>query len=98
MAATGKRHVADGFRTVKVKVGDLENPQLDVRRVAAVREAIGPDIAIKVDVNQGWRSPGTAIQTIRAIAESRPAYIEQPIVWWISKAWPRYVARPEPSS
>jgi L-alanine-DL-glutamate epimerase-like enolase superfamily enzyme len=33
-------------------------------------------------VNQGWRSPGTAIQAIRAIARSQPAYIEQPVLWW----------------
>src|SRR5215211_2745161 len=29
MAAAGRRHVADGFRTLKVKVGDPGNPQLD---------------------------------------------------------------------
>src|SRR5918993_1682204 len=61
MAAAAKRHVADGFRTVKVKVGDFANPLLDASRVAAVRRAIGPEVAIKVDVNQGWRNPGTAI-------------------------------------
>jgi L-alanine-DL-glutamate epimerase-like enolase superfamily enzyme len=82
MAAAAKRHVADGFRTVKVKVGDAANPQLDAQRVAAVREAIGPEVVIKVDVNQGWRSPGTAIQAVRAIAPSRPAYVEQPVLWW----------------
>ena len=82
MAAAAQRHVADGFRTVKVKVGDAADPQLDARRVAAVREAIGPQIAIKIDVNQGWRSPGTAIQAIRAISPSQPAYIEQPVLWW----------------
>jgi L-alanine-DL-glutamate epimerase-like enolase superfamily enzyme len=82
MAATAVQHVAAGFRTVKAKVGDAENPQLDVRRVAAIREAVGPEIAIKVDVNQGWRSPGVAIAAIRAMAPSAPAYIEQPVLWW----------------
>jgi L-Ala-D/L-Glu epimerase len=82
MAAAGMRHVADGFHTVKVKVGDPANPLLDASRVAAVREAVGPEIAIKVDVNQGWRSPGTAIAAIRAIAPSLPAYVEQPVLWW----------------
>ena len=82
MAAAARRHVGDGFRTVKVKVGDASDPRLDVQRVMAVRDAIGPDIAIKVDVNQGWRSPGTAIQMIRAIEPSHPAYIEQPVLWW----------------
>jgi L-alanine-DL-glutamate epimerase-like enolase superfamily enzyme len=82
MAAAAKRHVADGFRTVKVKVGDAANPLLDASRVAAVRQAVGPEIAIKVDVNQGWHSPGTAIAVIRAMAPSLPAYIEQPVRWW----------------
>lgn len=82
MAAAAERHVAAGFRTVKVKVGDPDNPMLDVRRVAAVREAVGPDIGVKVDVNQGWKTPGTAIAAIRAMLASRPAYIEQPVVWW----------------
>jgi L-alanine-DL-glutamate epimerase-like enolase superfamily enzyme len=82
MAAAAKRHVADGFRTVKVKVGNAANPLLDASRVAAVRQAVGPEIAIKVDVNQGWRSPGTAIAAIRAMAPSLPAFIEQPVLWW----------------
>jgi L-alanine-DL-glutamate epimerase-like enolase superfamily enzyme len=50
--------------------------------VAAVREAVGPEIGIKVDVNQGWRSPGVAIGAIRAMAPLLPAYIEQPVLWW----------------
>ncbi len=82
MAAAAMRHLAAGFRTVKVKVGDAANPALDARRVAAVREAVGPEIGIKVDVNQGWRSPGVAIGAIRAMAPSLPAYIEQPVLWW----------------
>jgi L-alanine-DL-glutamate epimerase-like enolase superfamily enzyme len=82
MAAAAQRHVADGFHTVKAKVGDAANPLRDASRVAAVREAVGPEVAIKVDVNQGWRSPGTAIAAIRAMAPSLPAYIEQPVRWW----------------
>lgn len=82
MATAATRHVAAGFHTVKVKVGDAQNPMLDVRRVAAVREAVGPEIGIKVDVNQGWRSPGAAIGAIRAMSPLNPAYIEQPVLWW----------------
>lgn len=82
MAETAARHVAAGFHTVKAKVGDASNPILDVRRIAAVRDAVGPDIGIKVDVNQGWRAPGVAIGAIRAMAPYLPAYIEQPVLWW----------------
>jgi L-Ala-D/L-Glu epimerase len=79
MAADARQHVRDGFETVKLKVGDAANWRLDVARVAAVREAIGPEIGIKIDVNQGWKTPGIAIPAIRAILASNPDYIEQPV-------------------
>ena len=82
MAAAAERHVAAGFKTVKVKVGDAAKPRLDVARLAAVREAVGPEIGIKVDVNQGWRTPGVAIVAIRAMASLQPNYVEQPVLWW----------------
>lgn len=82
MAATAARHAAAGFHTVKLKVGDAANPMLDVRRVAAVREAVGPAVSLKVDVNQGWRTPGVAIAAIRAMTASNPRYIEQPVAAW----------------
>lgn len=82
MAEAATRHVAAGFGTVKLKVGDATDPMLDVRRVAAVREAIGPGVSIKVDVNQGWRTPGVAIAAIRAMEPSRPRYLEQPVAAW----------------
>ena len=79
MAGDARRHVAAGFRTVKLKVGQADNVALDVARVAAVRAAIGSDIAIKIDVNQGWRTPGTAIRAIRQLVPYDPVYIEQPV-------------------
>ena len=82
MAEAAARHAAAGFTAVKAKVGAEARPMLDVARVAAVRAAIGPDVTLKVDVNQGWRTPGTAIAAIRAMAESRPAYVEQPGAAW----------------
>lgn len=82
MAAAAVRHVEAGFETVKLKVGDSRNPQLDVDRIAAVRAALGPRIGIKVDVNQGWRTAGVAIAAIRASLASRPDYVEQPVAQW----------------
>ena len=66
MAAAAVRHVEAGFRTVKLKVGDARQPARDAARIGAVRAAVGPAIGIKVDVNQGWRTPGIAIAAIRA--------------------------------
>jgi L-alanine-DL-glutamate epimerase-like enolase superfamily enzyme len=47
-----------------------------------VREAVGPDIGIKVDVNQGWRTAGVASAAVRGCQSSQPAYIEQPVAAW----------------
>jgi L-alanine-DL-glutamate epimerase-like enolase superfamily enzyme len=81
MAADARRHVTDGFRTIKLKVGEKDRCLLDVERVATVRAAVGPDIGIKIDVNQGWQTADVAIEAIRRIAESNPTYIEQPVDW-----------------
>ena len=43
--------VAKGFRTMKVKVGI--DPEGDIARVRAVRQAIGPDVRLGVDANGG---------------------------------------------
>jgi L-alanine-DL-glutamate epimerase-like enolase superfamily enzyme len=36
-------------------------------------------VAIKIDANQGWRTPGTAIRAIRQLVPYDPVYVEQPI-------------------
>ena len=78
MAEDARRHVAAGFATVKLKVGQADDVALDVARVAAVRAAVGPGVAIKIDANQGWRTPGTAIRAIRQLVPLDPVYVEQP--------------------
>ncbi len=82
MARDAAQHVADGFKTVKVKVGEGANWRLDAARIAAVREAIGPEIGLKIDVNQGWKTAGVAITAIRASLSNAPDYVEQPVAWW----------------
>jgi L-alanine-DL-glutamate epimerase-like enolase superfamily enzyme len=68
--------VAQGFRTMKVKVG--VEPEEDVARVRAVRAAVGPDIRLGVDANGGW-SPRVAVQTIRRLYEYNIYFAEQPV-------------------
>ena len=79
MAVDAARHVAAGFSTVKLKIGTARDIRGDVRRVAAVREAVGSDVGIKIDVNGGWRTAGTAVRAARGIAPYEPEYIEQPV-------------------
>lgn len=44
--------VNQGYRTIKIKLG--LNPIEDIERVRAIRQAIGTDITLLVDANQGW--------------------------------------------
>ena len=53
MIARMRRVLAEGFAGVKMKIGSPD-PVADLRRVAAVREAIGPDVPLMVDVNTHW--------------------------------------------
>ncbi|MFJ3958490.1 mandelate racemase/muconate lactonizing enzyme family protein [Arthrobacter sp. NPDC090010] len=68
---------SEGFRHLKMKLGGRDG--LDVERVRAVRAAIGHDLAIRVDANQGWRDPATAISMIRALEPFGIDWVEQPI-------------------
>jgi muconate cycloisomerase len=70
-----KERVASGFTTIKVKVGT--DPAADIERVRAVRETIGPDLALTVDANCGW-SVESAIHCVRELADCRIALVEQP--------------------
>lgn len=80
MAADAARHVANGFATVKLKVGQYDDVEKDIERVRQARAAIGPEIGIKIDVNQGWRDAETAIPVMTALQEFAPDYIEQPVL------------------
>ncbi len=86
---------ADGFGQVKLKVGaDLADDQ---RRCAIAREVVGDDIAIALDANQVWDVP-EAISWIRALADIRPAWIEEPTSPGdiLGTAWIRREVHPVP--
>lgn len=78
MAKEAVDKIAEGYRSFKLKVGAkmLE----DVKRIKAVREAVGHEIAIRVDVNQGWQNSATALQALALLADCHLDWIEQPIV------------------
>ena len=54
--------VAEGYTALKLKVGN--DPALDIRRVQAIRDAVGPNVKIRLDANQGWNAK-EAVRTIR---------------------------------
>lgn len=69
--------VKEGVRTLKLKVG--VDPRRDVDIVREVRQAVGPDVDLCVDANQGYPSPHEAIRTIRQMEPHRLKYVEQPV-------------------
>jgi L-Ala-D/L-Glu epimerase len=76
MAAKARAAAAKGARTLKIKLG--KNGPEDVERVRRIREAVGPEIALRIDANQGWDF-ATAAATLRALAEFAIQFCEQPI-------------------
>ncbi|MFB8282919.1 enolase C-terminal domain-like protein [Nocardia colli] len=75
LARLARQAVADGFETIKIKVGrDVEE---DVRRIKVAREAIGPDIGLAVDANQRW-DVDAAVDWISRLAPANPAWVEEP--------------------
>lgn len=70
--------VRRGYRTLKIKVG--KEGTKDVERIAAIRSAVGPDISIRVDANQGWDRV-TAVRAISAMEDRglAPELVEQPV-------------------
>ncbi len=78
MADEARAAVAAGHREIKMKVGAARLVD-DVARIMTVRAAVGPDVALMVDANQGWHDPATAIRAIQAIAPATPLWIEQAI-------------------
>ena len=68
-----------GAGTAKVKVGDPGHTEEDdVARIGAVREALGPNGKLRVDVNASWDLE-TAIRRIRRLDEFDLEYVEQPV-------------------
>ena len=73
VAAAAKEGVRQGYSCFKVKVGLPD----DVERVAAVREAIGPWPALRVDANGAW-STTQAVEHIATLEPFDVQLVEQP--------------------
>jgi o-succinylbenzoate synthase len=79
-AAVAAALVAEsGCSTAKVKVGEPgQSFAEDVERVAAVRQVLGPEGRIRIDVNAGW-TVAEAVKRIHRLQEYRLEYVEQPV-------------------
>ena len=76
-AAEMAARVAEGFGSVKIKIG--YGIDSDLRTIAAVREAIGPDTELTIDANHGYDAVD-AIELGRRAARHDIAWFEEPVV------------------
>lgn len=72
-----RSYVEQGFTGMKTKVGGLTVEE-DVRRVRALREAIGPEVRLMVDANEAYNAT-TAIRIGHKLAELDLMWFEEPV-------------------
>jgi L-alanine-DL-glutamate epimerase-like enolase superfamily enzyme len=78
LAASARRHVDAGFGAVKLRLGREATPELEARRVQAVRAAVGPNVRIMVDATESW-SLAQARRAGQVLQDAGIAWLEDPV-------------------
>jgi L-alanine-DL-glutamate epimerase-like enolase superfamily enzyme len=78
MIAKALHYKSQGYRAIKMQVAHTDNLRGDVDNVRRMREALGPDIDIMIDVNQGW-SADVAIAMGRKFEPYDIYWLEEPV-------------------
>ncbi|MBM3341113.1 MAG: mandelate racemase/muconate lactonizing enzyme family protein [Betaproteobacteria bacterium] len=76
--------VANGYQAVKLKTG-ADTIANEVKRVAATRAAIGPDVSLMLDLNAAYDLPA-CIEFARAVAPFDIFWLEEPLHWHLQPA------------
>lgn len=79
MAADALKIKEAGFPVIKVKIG--KGGAQDVERIRVIREAVGNEIPLRVDANQGWEV-AEAIETLNALEPFNIQHCEEPVPRW----------------
>ncbi len=78
LAETGAELVGQGFRAMKFRMGAEKTATAEILRMRALREAVGDEIDLMVDINQGWDA-NRAIRMGREMDHHRLYWLEDPI-------------------
>ncbi len=76
MAKSAVRFKEQGFTIIKVKLG--KRAELDVERIKRIRNAVGAEIRLRIDANQGWTFDD-AVFTLQNLAPYNIEFCEQPM-------------------
>ena len=79
MAADAALIKANGFQVIKVKLGGTEKE--DVERMRQIRNAVGMQIPIRIDANQGWDA-SNALLILKGLHPFNIQHCEEPIPRW----------------
>lgn len=73
--------VNEGFNFLKIKVG--KEAEKDIERVSEIRKAVGKNVILRIDANQGWTSK-QAVKIISVLEDKdlNVELVEQPVKSW----------------
>ncbi len=78
LAETGVKLVEEGFRAMKFRMGDEDSAAKEVTRMRALRDAVGGEIDLMVDINQSW-DVNRSIAVGREMEKCHLFWLEDPI-------------------
>lgn len=78
MARDSVRAAERGYDCLKVKVG--KEPEKDLQRLQAIRDAVGYGVKLRIDANQGWK-PKEGVKILRGMEDRglEIEFVEQPV-------------------
>ena len=85
MAATAFKYKENGCRIIKIKLGKKVHE--DIERVRQIRKAVGNDLTLRLDANQGW-SFDDAVFALGELADQDIEFCEQPMRTWFDDRLP----------
>ena len=88
MAKTALKHVKNGCTIIKIKLG--KKIADDLERVKQIRKALGDDITLRLDANQGW-SFDDAIMILNQLTALNIEFCEQPMRTWYDDYLPEII-------